>query len=211
MKYVGADNAILTSTFEVVDETAVKAWIKALDDANNERLTALETYAKDTNITADAANAVKVVATDGDDNFKNYSVNLKIKEGEKVLSQSADGLASTLKLNLVAASEGTPAVLYTDAAEAKAAGKHVGDVKTPAVPGSGAKLQILGIGDVVVTEMAADNFLIDGMLETAEIHKTVEDDGTKASFLHLVWNTAAGSKETEINLTDLIDIENVTS
>lgn len=90
---------------------------------------------------------------------------LKIAATNKVLSQSTDGLTTTLK--------------FIDDSEGK-------------------KIKLVGIDDVEVASFDYAKFIVDGMLDDAEINEQDE--------LVLTMNTAAGSKELKVNLAKYIDI-----
>lgn len=106
---------------------------------------------------------------------------LKIKDGEKVLSQDTNGLTSTLSLKYVT---------KTDTATAK--------------------LQLLGINDAVVHEIDATPFVKDGILSSAELKKGSELTGgsytATNTYLVLTFNTDAAQDPIVLDVTELIDI-----
>ena len=85
------------------------------------------------------------------------------------------------------------------------------------------KLQLLGIGGTLVSEINASAFIKDGMLDYAALHVrttvsdvttwtpalpagTSEPSGTvDGTYIVLVWNTESGKSATFINVTSLID------
>lgn len=99
-----------------------------------------------------------------------------VASGDKILSLTDKNLSATLKINY--AEKGT-----TKGLTAK-----------PVV-------QLLGIGDDVISEIDATNFIKDGMLQSAEL--ITNEKGGKT--IHFVFNTDAGSKTIDVDVTDLVD------
>lgn len=95
----------------------------------------------------------------------NKKITLKIAEANKVLSQSSDGLTTTLK--------------FVDDSENN-------------------KIKLVGLNDTEVASFDYAKFIVDGMLDDAEINEDNE--------LVLTMNTAAGSKELKVDLTKYIDV-----
>lgn len=60
------------------------------------------------------------------------------------------------------------------------------------------KIQLVGINDTVIAEFDYAKFIVDGMLDDADINEQDE--------LVLTMNTAAGSKELKVNLAKYIDV-----
>lgn len=95
----------------------------------------------------------------------NKKVTLKIAEANKVLSQSSDGLTTTLKF----------------------------------VDDSGNnKIKLVGLNDTEVASFDYAKFIVDGMLDDADLNEDNE--------LVLTMNTAAGSKELKVSLAKYIDV-----
>ena len=98
-----------------------------------------------------------------------------VAEDEKVLSLNGDKLATTLKLEYVAASEG----------------------KT-------AELRLLGKDNAVVYAMDATALVKDGMLAGAKLDNPQEgEEGSK--YLVLSFNTEAGREDIRMDVSDLLD------
>ena len=92
-----------------------------------------------------------------------------VKEGEKILKLEGTEFSTVASLKYVAATE-------TEAA----------------------KIQLLGVGDVLVSEIDATPFIKDGMLEDVEYN-------AENNTLTFVWNTAAGEKSDTVVLSDIIE------
>jgi len=71
------------------------------------------------------------------------------------------------------------------------------------------KIQIKGVGDVVVTELDASAFTKDGMLDDVSIVSTAESGvSVETPYLKFTFNTASGKNVQRISLSSLIDTYN---
>ena len=57
----------------------------------------------------------------------------------------------------------------------------------------------------VLSTIDASDFIVDGMLESAE-YVTIDASGNAGNYIHLVFNTDAGSKEIYVDVSDLVDV-----
>lgn len=109
--------------------------------------------------------------------FVTTDTTYSVKEGDKVLKLEGTEFSTVVSLNYVPAVE---------------ANEETG------VQASPAKIQLLGIGDVVIDEIDATPFIKDGML-----HDVDYDAATKK--ITFYWNTDAGLKSDTIEIGDLVD------
>lgn len=129
----------------------------------------------DAAIKAVEENATKVKAGNGIDvqeSNHTATVSVKLDPSDKVFTLGSDGLLANLALKYVKATSGTGAT-------------------TPA------KLQLIGKGNTVITDLDASDFIMDGMLENVELH---END------LTFTFNTDAGKKAITVDLSNYIDV-----
>lgn len=121
-----------------------------------------------------AGNATKVAAGNGIDvqtADHTATVSVKLNTSDKVLTVDGDGLLANLSLKYIKrVTEGEPAP---------------------------AKLQLIGKGETVITELDVNDFVMDGMLANAELQ------GDK---LVLTFNTDSGKSEIRVNLSKYIDV-----
>ena len=104
------------------------------------------------------------------------TISLAINSGDKVLTQSADGLLANINLTWSS----------TDG------------------------LKLLGRDATVIATIPATDFIKDGMLENVELKEASEGEPisgeTSGTFLVFTFNTDAGSKVINVNVTSLIDV-----
>lgn len=110
---------------------------------------------------------------------------IELAEGEKVLTLDATAadktvLSTTLGLNIVKHAE----------SEEEGAAEHE-------------YIQLLGKENVVVAEIAADQFVKDGMIDSVAWKKDAE--GHDTSVLLITWNTDAGKTAVEVDMAKFID------
>lgn len=98
------------------------------------------------------------------------TISLTIDPSDKVLSQSGNGLLSTLSLK------------YIDK-------ETSGD--------DNAKLQLVGKGDTVITDLNVNDFVMDGMLSNVTL---------EGNILTFTFNTDGGSKQITVDLSNYIDV-----
>lgn len=179
-------NASTYATKKELDETAL-AWAEAFNDLHDdfygysgavdssfdglqEQIESINDILSLTdNITADSGEAVSVTAIESSTHIK-YSIGLNIAQGEKVLSQSENGIGTTLTL--------------THDAETK-------------------QLVLAGLSGEVISTVDTSLFINDGMISSVEYVK-------ETGILTITWNTDAGKEATTIDLSELMDVENVT-
>ena len=122
------------------------------------------------------------IIAEADEN-EDYTISLKLYENEKVLSQSNQGLRSTIKLVYVPSDK---------------------------------KIYLNGIDDVEISHIDTDDFVKDGMLDSANIIVATEEDHEAhpelvvgETYIKLVFNTDAeqGGKQTPVFISakDLVD------
>ena len=145
----------------------------AADEAMAEKIEALE----DREVFGQDA----IIAEEDENN--DYTISLKLYENEKVLSQSNQGLRTTVKLVYVPADK---------------------------------KIYLNGIDDVEISHIDTDDFVKDGMLDSANIIVATEEDHAQhpelvvgETYIKLVFNTDAeqGGKQTPVFISakDLVD------
>lgn len=104
------------------------------------------------------------------------TISLKLNTADKVLTQTNDGLLTNLNLTWSS----------TDG------------------------LKLIGKSGTVIATIAATNFIKDGMLENVELKQASGeapiDDETEGTFLVFTFNTDAGSKVINLDVTSLIDV-----
>ena len=189
LTYIDSANKLVKNdvTFKTVDYNTIKAMIAASASELDARVDALEDYAKATDVTGQ--NAIVVTPTaDETTGFKTYDVTLALDPStNNILSQGANGLMTNLKIN------------FQD--------RIVGDNPQDA------KIQLLGKNDVVISEFNANKLVIDGFLVSVTYER--RGSGTAAepyrSYLVFTWNTDSGITTTEVEVSDLIDIEGIVS
>ena len=177
----GAAENVTVATIDGLQATDVQGALAELQgdikDINGQTITAKENQ------------AVEVTTTGGD-----TTIGLKLADGEKVLSQGANGLKTTLEVVTKKYPTETDAQGY----EADKAGETY--------------IQIKGIGGEVISETNAAAFVKDGMLSTATVVKgtwtgesfTESTEGNDKA-IKLVWNTDAGKDAMYINAETLVD------
>ena len=164
---MAADNALN----DKIDELSANTM--AADQALEERIEELEGH---------EIFGQDAIETEEDENG-DTTVSLKIYENEKVLSQSNQGLRSTIKLAYVPAEK---------------------------------KIYLNGIDDVEISHIDTDDFVKDGMLDSANIIVATEEDHAAhpelvvgETYIKLVFNTDAeqGGKQTPVFISakDLVD------
>lgn len=185
VKYVDNAGVVQSNNFEVVDHTLVQELIAAQAAADNNRITALENYAKATNIAA-ADGALTVTPVGEADAFKTYTVGVNV-DGKTVVKNAESKLAAGKTLAIK-----TGAELYADDAE-KAAHKYIA----------------LYAADNTTVESAIDLCDIVGtsLIDTASYDETTGK-------LTITWKTADGTaageaKNTVIDLGALLDINDM--
>lgn len=109
--------------------------------------------------------------------FVTTDTTYSVKEGDKVLKLEGTEFSTVVSLNYV------PAVETNE---------------ETGVQASPAKIQLLGIGDVVIDEIDATPFIKDGVLHDVDY----DSDTKKITFY---WNTDAGLKSDTIEIGDLVD------
>ena len=189
LTYIDSANKLVKNdvTFKTVDYNTIKAMIAASASELDARVDALEDYAKATDVTGQ--NAIVVTPTANETTgFKTYDVTLALDPStNNILSQGANGLMTNLKIN------------FQD--------RIVGDNPQDA------KIQLLGKNDVVISEFNANKLVIDGFLVSVTYER--RGSGTAAapyrSYLVFTWNTDSGITTTEVEVSDLIDIEGIIS
>lgn len=141
-------------------------------------------------ITAKENQAVEVTTAENG----NTTIGLELAEGEKVLSQTAAGLKTTLTVD----TKKYPTENTAEGYVADKAGKTY--------------IQIKGIGGEVISETDAAAFVKDGMLNTATVVKGIwtgesftESTEGQNKAIKLVWNTDAGKEAMYINAETLVD------
>ena len=104
------------------------------------------------------------------------TISLKLNTADKVLTQTNDGLLANLNLTWSS----------TDG------------------------LKLIGKSGTVIATIAATDFIKDGMLENVELKQATGeasiDDETEGTFLVFTFNTDAGSKVINLDVTSLIDV-----
>lgn len=159
-------------------QTALEELQGKIDDINGKSISAKEEQ------------AVEVTTTTNGDT----TIGLKLAEGEKVLSQTADGLKTILTVDTKKYPTETDAEGYV----ADKAGKTY--------------IQIKGVDGELIDETDAAAFVKDGMLSTATVVKgtwtgesfTESTEGNDKA-IKLVWNTDAGKEDMYINAETLVD------
>lgn len=168
--YKGVDQDIIESVIDGVKDVSFNSGTKKLTISYFKEGTQDKTIdLKEAMVEYSGSNAITVTG----DADSGKTIALKIKEGDKVLSQDTNGLASTLSLKYLKAEENTADGTYK--------GKPV--------------VQLLGIGNAVVAEFDATDFVIDAFLDKVEL------DGSELTF---TWNTTSNKEATTIDLADYI-------
>ena len=171
------DATSLNNADQILDTTIseLSANTMAADQALNEKIEELE--GRD----IFGENAIEVEVDDNDDT----TISLKLYENEKVLSQSNQGLRTTLKL------------IYAP---------------------SDKKIYLNGIDDVEISHIDVDDFVKDGMLESASIIVATQRDHEEhpelvvgETYIKLVFNTDSGKEDVFISAKDLVDTYKVSA
>ena len=185
VKYVGADNAILTSTFEVVDEAAVKGWLNNINSDNNKKFGEIDAsiadikgYLDDTNI-ASATKDVVVTPTLADGDYKK-TYDLKVNIDASTIMRDANGVLSAKKT--IAIVEG--------AADTEEKGHKYLALKAE----NGVIENKIDLCDIVGT----------GLVKSASYNNT-----TNKLTLTLATADGAATKPFEIDLSELFDINDI--
>lgn len=110
---------------------------------------------------------------------------LNEESGKAILSQTADGLKTTLTVD----TKKYPAEPTAEGYVAEKAGKTY--------------IQIKGVGGNVVSETDAAAFVKDGFLQSVELREATEG---QENVLRFTWNSDAGNQVTDIKVSDLCDV-----
>jgi len=189
LTYIDSANKLVKNdvTFKTVDYNTIKDMIAASASELDARVDALEDYAKATDVTGQ--NAIVITPTaDETTGFKTYDVTLALdSSANNILSQGANGLMTNLSIH------------YTP--------RTTGDNPT------NASIELIGKNNTVISSIDATDFVIDGMLDSVTYEKrgtgTAQDP--YRSYLVFTWNTDSGIQQTDVEVSDLIDIEGIVS
>jgi hypothetical protein len=126
--------------------------------------------------------------------------------GNVVLSQTAAGLTASVDLSGV---ENLVEGVATGENVLSLTSKKLATTLSLDYNSTTKKIQLKGIGDVVISDLDATAFITDGMLDSVSLVETAEQGvSVTVPYLKLTFNTDSGKSVERISLSSLIDVYN---